>query len=383
MRLTKAMELLAQASEAGGSLGAAAYVARMYAQNLDQSGSAARAAAAYSGHAEAYLGTTGGEKKYAETAAQEDRASAAQARLQQRQAALEGQRQQTPEYQRATAEKAGAQAAESLNALRARVLGQQAGAERAATPQGAAEYRERRALTQQGKDAEVRQAQSENIAQYGQLGGGIRNAYDSFQRGRTAMDPFIKGLGAGAAAATAAAASMYGLIAAASPSATSTFQNSLALASASVGKYFIPALDQMSGSLQNFAKWAGQQRPEDAGKAWRFGSGSEQEADPKGFFGALSATVGKWSALRYREETDYEKKHEPARDIDPRLQSKTYGSFAEYGKDIQTAGLNAGNQQAANKLLEEQLRVLTEQGQLLRDLKDNTDSLKNFKPLFA
>jgi hypothetical protein len=258
---------------------------------------------------------------------------------------------------------------QSLEVMRAKTQGMEAQAAYRRTPIGMAQTREEESLRKRQHLAQEQTAQQKSIALHGKLGASMLSAATSAQKMAAAASPYITAISAAAAATTAF---LTNAIAAASPSTYSTFTDSMTLAAASVGKYFIPAMDQASGTLQTFAAWMSQQRPEDAGKGWRFGSGKEHE---------LADSFMGWYP-HYRRETEYEKKNEPKKNFDDRLQSR-YSSFEQYGEGLNTKGLGASSQETANLLLQEQIKNLAENGQLLKQISENTKGMKGAAPLFG
>jgi hypothetical protein len=210
-------------------------------------------------------------------------------------------------------------------------------------------------------------------------------------------------------------AGIAALGAAASPQAWRTFTGSLELLAMTVGELLIPVFDAMSLAIQKFTRWLdswlhGGKKPEPpaatpAEEAARFEK-RRVEAQESEWSTEWDEFLDRWMGQESGEIFNNLARHisfgfagvaprpgiagmllpQAAKEEDklkraaPDLPHAVELTFEEYARRLGTAGINAGAQTLENEQRLKQLKILTEHGDLLGKLVQNTEPLKAYKP---
>lgn len=294
--------------------------------------------------------------------------------------------------------------ARAANETAARLQREQTAAVAASAQKLVDESRER--VARKKAEEEVTQRQREQAEALARSSSGLG-------RFSGAVGDVFKGANDMRAAFNMTVGSMRGLVVAASPTAMGTFDKSLTLASAHVGTYLLPAINNLSYGLQNFSRWMDmvpkevrtgaqgiighvassplEQAESSSGLQWKIarwvGSalvGSEaaavKEREGRDRLTALGSTRGgqTWAGQAALWALGSGKPKAPL-EIDyaglPRPQMMGY---EQYGQSLQMAAIQQSPMDA--RILEKQLANLDVLGGLLKDIEASTRYLRNSFP---
>lgn len=139
-----------------------------------------------------------------------------------------------------------AQQETSTDQVRLRTAQVQAQAVHLATPLGRQEVRENQAAKKEQGAAEEQLARRQNIAEYGAVGGGLKNLGMSFAK----LNPYVAAASTAFSMASNAFNQAYRLASVASPNTAATYQGSMDVLEAKIGSYFIPMVESVSALIQ-------------------------------------------------------------------------------------------------------------------------------------
>jgi hypothetical protein len=275
--------------------------------------------------------------------------------------------------QQATAQaQAQAGSGQALLSAQQQAAALQAQAAHLKTPQGQVQYQGQLQAQQQAAHAQTQIAQQQNIASYGKLGGAIINAFQGFEK----LNPAI-------ATARQAMAAMLYYGAKASPTTAATYQSSKDLLEAQVGRFFLPAIDQMSAAMQHAAKEF-DQMPDVVRNALRnsfsgmlqSSFGHEERRAREAAEGKPRSRLSRWTFGQF--DWIDEGKPKMARSLQG-MPEPGMGTAEQYQQRLQMAALEQGEDSPEAKLLRIQLDELKELGGILTQIQLNTAEGGSFR----